>query len=718
MKMTDDDIKQIVLGEISAARSHIDSNVMTKRMERWDRYYGRKLGNEKKGQSTWRSRDVMDTVEWMLPYLVRTFTTGESPIKITIDGQPDWVGAALRDQILKDMDVNEERSAFLNTYEWIKDSLVSATAGSKISWARDFERKTESFEMLTREQGMQIEQDPNLKIVAGTPSVDPYSNNPILLDAKIEIKKIIRDDLRVDSIPHWEFLYAPKSTSINDEHGKGQQTEVSLDYLRRTDRAMRENGKPFFENLDELTLDGDGKTPSPFVPTTDGTESTERETYKGHATPIGVDEKGSRRRIKLCEWYTRIDVNNDGYSEDIVVWMGDNTLLRWQPNNDGMIPISVISPILDCFKMEGISYADLLIEVQNLKTMLIRRILDNYAYSNQGRWVVMPGTGFDVQTLLQNTPGDVIDGDPNAIKDLSPKPFHPGVLNLVTYADSIKEDRTGMTRFNQGSEQPKTNAPASGIGMIQSAAHQRLEMVARIFAETGMKDQLVKAARLYQRYRSTPFTAKVNGVKQEVTPEMIQGKIFARVDMGAEAQIGIIQSQQIERMFGFLARVNQDFPGILRPETVYKFASHYISAFGRKDASELIGSMEDYIKTVKANMEARQKSSQAGYDMAKGDQKIKADKVQADFASSQAENQNKKEIAKIHASVKQLTSMQGDGMKRVIAELQATTTAMTKQGEARSREDIASLQAQVDLLIASQKELTSGKNPGIDQQET
>lgn len=697
MTMTDDEIKQVVLGEITAAREHIDNNVAAARMDRWDRYYGRKLGNEKKGQSTWRSRDVMDTVEWMLPYLVRTFTSGQSPIKLSIDGQPSWVGEALQQQIHKDLDTNEEKSFFLTAYEWIKDALVSATAANKISWARDTEKKNLQFEILTQEQAAEIEQAPDLEVVAGEEGFDPYTQAPIIMDAKVQVTKVIRDDLRMDAVPHWEFLYVPKTQSINDEHGKGQQTEVSLDYIRRIDRGMS-NGAPFFKNIKDLEdLGGGDQEPSPFIPSVDGTEGAEKQQFMGFDSEAGVDEKGPRKRIKFVEWYTRVDTDGDGYSEDIVCWLADNVLLRWEKNKDGFIPISVLSPILDCYKMQGISYADLVVEIQNLKTMIIRRILDNYAYSNQGRWVVQPGIGFDVSTLQDNVPGDVIYGNPEAVKDLAPKPFHPGILNLVEYADTIKENRTGISRYNQGMDGNSLNKTASGIGMIQNAAHQRLEMVARIFAETGFKDMIVKSAKLYQQYQSLPFTAKIDGEQREVTPEMLQGKITARVSMGPESQVGHIQSQQIERMFGFLSHMNEQFPGLLRPEIVYRFAARYVSAFGDKDASELIGSMQEYVEEVQSMMQQQSEQQQQGMEM----QTAQEDKkIQATMQQSQMEGQNKKDIANIHASVKQMAGSSGDNIKALIARMQDDTKQTTSAWSEKSKREIADLKASVDLLIA------------------
>ena len=658
--MDREEIQRIAAAEVSAARRHQRENVTGERTKRWDRYYGRPLGNERDGQSKWMSRDVMDTIEWMLPYLVKTFTAGDPKIRLRIKGKPDWVGRALEQQIFEDLDSDPEQSLFLLFYQWIKDALVSGGAAVKPSWARDFETVRVKFGTVGPEQAAQLQADPDVGIESAARAFDPVTGRELLTGVVARVRKVIRDDLRADPIPHWELLFSPRAKTVNDEHGKGHATEVSLDYLKRINRAMSTEGRPFFTGLDALEKSEAPQGSSPFVPPAGG-EDDEKESYLGRneaADGTEIDERGPRSRHKLVEWYTRIDVDDDGYLEDVVCWIvDDRTLIRWEKNRDGIIPISVISPILDCYKFLGISYAELVIEVQNLKTMILRRILDNYAYSNNGRWLVRPGVGVDVATLLQNKPGDVVFGDPDAVKDLAPKAFHPGILSLVEYADTVRENRTGVTRYNQGMDAQSLNKTATGIATIQSAAHQRLEMVARVMAETGIRDFWRKCARLYQLYRSKPFEARLDGQAVTVTPDMIQGEVVCRVDFGTQAQIGVAESQQIERMFAFLAQVNRDFPGILQPETVYKLVSRYVSSYGHKDATELIGSLQDYIDTVQRQIEAAQRQADKERQAWAAEKEIEMSRIEGEQRLGALEQETKRDIAEIHASTKLLTAL-------------------------------------------------------------
>ena len=144
------------------------------------------------------------------------------------------------------------------------------------------------------------------------------------------------------------------------------------------------------------------------------------------------------------------------------------------------------------------SYADLVIELQTLKTVLFRRVLDNFDWQNLGRWFKRPGAKVDIAALLDGVPGDCVEVDPDAVRNETPQPFHPQNLALFDYIDGVKEQRTGSTKYTQGTDSGTLNKTAQGIQMIQAAAMQRIELIARIFAE-GLKDYYQKAAMLYQK---------------------------------------------------------------------------------------------------------------------------------------------------------------------------------------------------------------------------
>ena len=135
--MTWDEIEKAVVSEITLSFDQTQRKRAEKRQRNWDRYYGRQLGNERKGRSKYMSRDVMDTVEWAMPHLMRTLITGDAKVNVEIEGAEPWIGQALRDKIREDLEVVDDNPWFVTAYNWFKDSLVSDTSICKVIWELD-----------------------------------------------------------------------------------------------------------------------------------------------------------------------------------------------------------------------------------------------------------------------------------------------------------------------------------------------------------------------------------------------------------------------------------------------------------------------------------------------------------------------------------------------------------------------------------------------------
>ena len=636
---TRDEIERLVASEIEAAQRYCDENRRGDRETRWDRYYGKAYGNERKGRSKYISRDVMEAIEWILPGMIRMFSSGDPKIEIDIDGQSPEVGKALMQKIQDDLSYDDESSMFIADYMWFKDTLISGEAFQKVTWDREYHQKEMTWPSLGTDEMMQLDSDPDSKIISANElqQVNPQTGmvESRWANVKSLIKALKKDRLDIEPVPHWEFLWSENARSINDEHGKGHYTDVSVDYLRRVnDQYKDEEGKPFFDGLEDL---------EEYI-----TAAREK-----------ADPASAKEVVTLCEWYTRLDTDGDGLLEDIVCWVaidypgrgeestyrGTTTektggssggkLLRWEKNEDDFIPFAVLRAIIDPYKFEGTPFADLLIDLQNLKTQIVRRVLDNFDFTVSGRWFVRPGAKVNVRQLLENIPGDVISGDPEGVVDMAPKPFDSSTLGLIEYVDRIKQNRTGQHEISTGSDSGVGTRTVGGLSMLQNAAQQRIDLIARVFAETGLKDRYRKCAMLYQKNLREPFTLDVRGKQVQVTPEMIKGTIRCRVNMGVSAQVGIEEAQRIERMFAFLAQISQAFPGLIGPEQVHNLATRYIASMGFRQTGDFVNDLEAFVQGIQQSAQAMQQQRQA--EMQAGQAKAQAEISGAQTAQMEAQ---------------------------------------------------------------------------------
>ena len=652
--MTWDEIERAIGTEADSGIRYCRDVLSPDRMEKWDRYYGRPLGNEVKGRSKYMSRDLLETIEWIMPTLIKTLASGDSKIKLDIVGQPSWVGPALMRKIYEDLSADSQGSMFHVFYQWFKDALVSGSAYTKLFWEVEYEEKDQTIPAVSMDQFSQLEADEDIDVKKAAYIPGGYSN------VHVTIRQLRRDMLVTENIPTWEFVTSKRTRTINDEHPKGHVTYVTMDYLKRINKAMTEReDEPYFVHLEEVEQAAGPSTGEREA--TVNSMDAEKQSFMGYEKygdqyEDGEAATGLKARVQLEEWYTRLDIKGSGYLRDVICWRANGKLIRWQDNDDGFVPMATLSPIIDCYKFNGMSYADLVIELQTLKTMLFRRTLDNFDWQNLGRWFKTPGSKVDIKALLEGVPGDCIEADPNSIRNETPQPFHPQNFALFDYIDGIKEQRTGSTKYTQGTDSGTLNKTAQGIQMIQAAAMQRIELIARIFAE-GLKDYYQKAAMLYQRNLRSPFMAKVNGEDVEITPEMLQGKVLARVNMGVEAQIGMAETQRLERMAGTLQGFDKMAPGLFGAPQIHNLAAKYVTAMGYIATEDFIAPLKEHLGKNEQMTQMQQQMQQMAQQMEQMKLNLEGSKVQGDHQVDVARIEADKEKAENTVAQKEKDSI-------------------------------------------------------------
>lgn len=161
----------------------------------------------------------------------------------------------------------------------------------------------------------------------------------------------------------------------------------------------------------------------------------------------------ARAEVTLYECYTKLDWNNDGVLEDMIITIVDDVVLRVEPNYMGRHPFFAISPTKDPHRIwVKRSYAELIGELQDLKVALTRQIVQNIALTNdpkmilaedainiddyvKGRAVIRKKANHPMQDVAMSMP----------VNQLSPYTYQ-----FLEYIESQKENRTGITRYNQG----------------------------------------------------------------------------------------------------------------------------------------------------------------------------------------------------------------------------------------------------------------------------
>jgi hypothetical protein len=149
-----------------------------------------------------------------------------------------------------------------------------------------------------------------------------------------------------------------------------------------------------------------------------------------------------------------------------------------------------------------------------------------------------------------------------------------------------KENRTGVTRYNQGLDSKSLNKTATGISQIMSASQQRMELIARLFAETGVRDLFQAFADMNIKFLETESNIRVNDQWLDISPESIDGKFDITIDVGVGTGTNEIKTNQMMQMLNVSVPAAQ--MGIVTPENVYNMLSEVWQLMGYKNTDKFV----------------------------------------------------------------------------------------------------------------------------------
>jgi hypothetical protein len=283
----------------------------------------------------------------------------------------------------------------------------------------------------------------------------------------------------------------------------------------------------------------------------------------------------------------------------------------------------------------GRSYADLTMDIQLIKSTLIRGQLDNMYLANNGRYAISDRVNLD--DMLTSRPGGIVrvEGDPGSgIMPLSHPPLPASSFGMVEYMDSMKEKRTGITAYNQGLDSNSLNKTATGVAQIMNASQQRIELVARTFAETGVKELFKLVHHLVRTTLTKPDIIRLRNKWVEVDPREWK----ARKDLSISVGLGAgNKDQQLVHLTSILNMQKEAIAvGLTNPEKIYNALAKLTQNAGFKNPEEF---WVNPANTPEQEGQKQDKPSEAEI-MIQGQLQIEQQKAQSQLQQEQVRSQN------------------------------------------------------------------------------
>lgn len=474
-------------------------------------YFAEPYGNEVEGRSQVVSTEVFDTVEWMLPSLVRVFASTDKSVEFTPTRKED-VDAAQQATDSCNYVYWKQNDGFLNTYTWFKDALLQKNGAVKWYWEKKVQTKRERYQGLTLEQIQMHLLKPNIQIVAQQSYPDPVAQQDPRMAAAVGM-----------GMAQWPMVYDVE-IAITDDYGRVCIVPIPPEELiiTRDHNSLMLDDCPFVEHICKKTVselrdegyefdDDEAMGDSPYniemAP-----EKIERRKLNEDSVvePMNMysSTDKSQRVVWVRETYCLVDFDGDGIAERRRIIRAGNKIFE-NDYCDG-VQIAAITPNIITHRFFGMSVAEMVMDLQLLKSTLWRSMVDNLFHANNQGHIVLASQDGRVQAniddLLNSRPGRVIrEYSPNAVRqEATPWVAHQA-FPMMEYIDQQRQNRTGANNLTSGLEADSLNKTARGAVLAQNKMQEKIELIARIFAECGMKPLFRGIMQMLAKYQSRPL---------------------------------------------------------------------------------------------------------------------------------------------------------------------------------------------------------------------
>jgi hypothetical protein len=665
-------------------------------------YYGRALGNEIPDRSQVVVPELRDTVEWIMPQLMRMFAAG-NPCQFDPENQQDEDQAEIESQTVNFVFM-KQNDGFMVLHDFFKDALLLRNGYVNTYWLKEKKTSVENYSgitdielamlLQTDDEIEIVEQSEKIEVMASPTGAQQVSTFDVELRRTREVGRV-----KVECIPPEEMLVSPQARhSLEDapfiEHSRdvARSELVEMGYSRDEIAGITQ-ARPDWLNLIALARN----------------EVTDQLSDDDPADPAS-------QLVRLRVAYLRVDWDDDGVAELRRVLVAGDRIL----DNDEVEEMSICycSPMRMPHRHVGISYYDLLYDLQVIKTTLWRQGLDNLYVSNNQR-IAVDYNRANLQDLLTSRPGGIvrINGAPGDA--IMPLPTSSGLMNQIIpaleYCDLQREMRTGIGKDTMGVDADSLQDVTKGGQLAaMSAAALKVELVARMLAE-GVKDIFGKVHSLLLRHQDKPLSVSLTGRWVDVNPAQWRERTQISINVGLgsgnreEARANL---QMLAQMQGQVAQF-----GLIGPKQAYETFKAGCHLLGYENPSQF--AMDPDSQEYQQAMQQRQQQPPSP-QMQVAQLKAQTDmqRAQLDARTTQMQTQSQQALENTRLQSQLVQSQAGE--RRAQLQAQSELLHSVQQGGMDREVQAAQMQSQefqtvfkaLAQIVAQQLKMNPGPDAG------
>ena len=522
--MSEEQLQGVISAEIYDAISFIDDDIGGNRALATEYYYGLPFGDEEEGRSQVVSMDVRDTVQGILPSLMRIFFGPERVVEFTPQGPEDVQNAEQATDYV-DFIFKRDNPGFKILHSAFKDALVRKAGIIKYWWDESVEVKAESFSMLDEQSMMMLTENPDVEISAvreyPVPGTEPTNEAqgimtppPMMYD--VEIKRRIKSGkVKIEALPPEEFLIDRRAKSIEEAVFVGHRTMKTVSDLV----AMGYD----YDEMVEASGNGNDFD--------DNQEYHARNPFAVISTSNNGDP--ASKSVLYIEGYLKVDFDGDGITEmrRICTIGSSNKVIRNEIVDDRQF--AAFCPDPEPHTFFGMCPADVVMDIQRIKSNVQRGILDSLAQAIHPRTAIVEGQA-NMEDVLNTEVGAVIRmRAPGMVQPFTTPFVGQAAFPMLDYLDDIKQTRTGISKAAAGLDADALQSTTkAAVSATVNAAHQHIEMIARIFAETGLRKLFTGILKLVVENQDRARMVRLRNTFVPIDPRSWDAKMDVVVNVG------------------------------------------------------------------------------------------------------------------------------------------------------------------------------------------
>ena len=277
--------------------------------------------------------------------------------------------------------------------------------------------------------------------------------------------------------------------------------------------------------------------------------------------------------------------------------------------------------------------------------------MDNMYNQNFGRFAVLEGQA-NLDDLLTQRPGGVVRvKSPNAVMPLTTPSLEPYSFQMLEYLDGVRESRAGVSRMSQGLNESAltSHTTATAVNAVMGAAQSRVELIARNFAETGVKELMNTIYQLLVKNQDKERVIMLRNEWIPIRPTAWKDKYDCTVSVALGNGNKDQQMMHLSQMLQFAGEAMKGGLPIVNAQNMYNLGAALVKAMGFQNVDDFLTDPsrmppqppEQDPKQMEVQMEAQLKQQEL--EIKAGELQLKAQKIQQEYQKLQIDSSLKQQ---------------------------------------------------------------------------